>query len=60
MKSIDQNNYPETFLELAEKHSHSDDVDINESLVRALEASNDFDRKFAVKALIALDDLFCR
>lgn len=43
---------------VAEKYSHPDDEDINESLVRALEAKDDSDRKIAVESLVGLNDLY--
>jgi HEAT repeat protein len=45
-------------LEIAEKYGDPEDESINESLVRALEAHNDSDRKVAVDGLVALNDLY--
>ena len=45
-------------LEVAERYSHPDDEDINESLVRALESTDTSDRKVAVDELVALNDLY--
>ena len=44
-------------MELIEKFAHPDDEDVNESLVRALEATDTSDRKAAVDELVALNDL---
>ena len=44
-------------MELIEKFAHPDDGDVNESLVRALEATDTSDRKAAVDELVALNDL---
>jgi len=58
MKIAHQKGDPDPWLAVAEQHSHPDDTDINESLVRALEAKDDSDRKLATEALVALNDLY--
>ncbi len=42
---------------IVEKYGHPDDIDINESLVRALEGEDNIDRRIAVESLVALNDL---
>jgi len=58
MKTANQKGVSDPWSAVAEKYSHPDDEDINESLVRALEAKDDSDRKSAIEALIALNDLY--
>ena len=58
MKTVYQKGDSDPWSAVADKYSHPDDTDINESLVRALEAKDDNDRKLAVEALIALNDLY--
>jgi HEAT repeat protein len=58
MKIAHQKGNSDPWSAVADKYSHPDDTDINESLVRALEAKDDHDRKLAIEALIALNDLY--
>jgi HEAT repeat protein len=58
MKIASQKADSDPWSAIADKYSHPDDTDINESLVRALEAKDDHDRKLAIEALIALNDLY--
>lgn len=58
MGTTEKQDYWSRWLEIADKYSHQDDDDINESFVRALETKNEEDRKIAIDALIGLDDLY--
>ena len=58
MKTAHQKGDSDPWSVVAEKYSYPDDTDINESLVRALEAKDNNDRKLAIEALIALNDLY--
>lgn len=58
MKTVRQKGDSDPWSAVAEKYSHPDDTDINESLVRALGAKDESDRKSATEALIALNDLY--
>ncbi len=58
MTPKDKQDYWSLSMKVAEKYSHPEDTDINESLVWALEADDETDRKIAVRELIALNDLY--
>jgi hypothetical protein len=49
---------PVDLIELARRYERPGDDDVNQSLVWALETDDDADRREAMNALVALDDLY--